>query len=139
MITIKRGKKHIKDIETKRWIIRHKENIKKAFSNYGKEITDELKRIIITGRRSGRVYIIKGVQHQASREGEPPANLTGKLADGFMYKAGMFRLSIYSKVKSNRGFNYPAYLEEDLNRPYFEITNKRNAYKLEKELYLHDL
>ena len=33
----------------------------------------------LTGARTGRIYIIGGITHQASAPGEPPASFTGKL------------------------------------------------------------
>lgn len=41
---------------------------------------------LTTGKRSGRVYSIKGRKHQASAAGEMPAKLSGTLAKSVKYR-----------------------------------------------------
>lgn len=45
----------------------------------GKELRELVKKAIIDGPKTGRIYIIKGRPHQASAPGEAPANLSGGL------------------------------------------------------------
>ena len=139
MIRQTRGKKYTEEIRTKQTIFNHNKNIILALHNYGAEITGDLKRVIETGSRSGRVYFRRGVAHQASAPGEPPASQTGKLSGSFGYKARKYELIVFSSAFANNGFPYPRYLEEDMNRPYWEVTHKKNAYKLQKELQDYDI
>jgi hypothetical protein len=145
MIKIVKGEKYLTELRTNKVVLLHRKNIKKAFHNYGSDITKELKRVIETGPRTGRVYIVKGIAHQASAPGEPPANQTGKLADSFNYKARMMELIVFSTAFSKEGAPYPRYLDEGTKkkkmkpRPYFNITNEQNAYKLERDLQNYDL
>lgn len=139
MIKLARGKKYVNEVATKQTIFKHNKNISNAFHNYGAEITRDLKKVIETGPRSGRVYFIRGFAHQASASGEPPASLSGRLANSFGYKARQYELLVFSDAVSPGGFNYPKYLEEELNRPYWEVTHKASAYKLQKELQDYDI
>jgi hypothetical protein len=139
MIKIVRGEKYLTQLETGKVAIMHRKHIKRSFHNYGREITVTLKNVIGTGSRSGRVYFIRGRSHQASAPGEPPASLSGRLENSFNYKARFTELLVYSNAFSQRGYNYPRRLEEDMNRPYWEVTHKNNAYKLERELQHYGL
>jgi HK97 gp10 family phage protein len=56
--------------------------IRNGFSFAGDEIVKEMKRLITTGSKTGRMY----GSHQASAPGESPANKTGKLAESGNYK-----------------------------------------------------
>jgi HK97 gp10 family phage protein len=49
-------------------------------------------RSIMSGGRSGRVYIRRGVTHQASAPGEPPASDTGRLANSIRTEYDATRL-----------------------------------------------
>ena len=60
--------------------------IRKGLHEVGQTVKRETKRLIRTGKRTGRVYIINGRRHQASARGEAPANLSGRLAKGVKYK-----------------------------------------------------
>lgn len=141
MIKIVSGKKHINDMADGKIGIKHLKKIKKAFANYGDEVTKELKRVVTTGSRSGRVYFIKGRAHTASAKGEPPASLTGRLGNSFEYKARMTELVVGSTAFSRKGYPYPKRLDdpERLDRPFFKVTNERMSYILEKDLQTYDL
>jgi hypothetical protein len=139
MLKVVKGKQYITEMTTGKLVIKHRKNIKKAFMNYGSDITKILKSVIETGKRSGRVYFIKGRAHTASAPGEAPANISGKLANSFIYKARMSELLVASTAFSTKGFPYPGYLEKELNRPFFEKTNKENSYILERDLQRYGL
>lgn len=60
--------------------------IRKGLNEVGQTVKRETKKLIRTGKRTGRVYIINGRRHQASAKGEAPANLSGALAKGVKFK-----------------------------------------------------
>lgn len=74
---------------------------------------EEAQRSIRTGSRSGRVYIRGGQAHQASAQGEAPANDTGTLADSIVIERP-------SKVRRRVvvGEPYGAILELRKGRPF---------------------
>lgn len=45
------------------------------------EVRNEMVRLIQSGPKTGRVYTRRGVSHQASAPGEPPATDTGRLVN----------------------------------------------------------
>ena len=58
----------------------HKVAIENGFYDLGKITQEYNRKLIINGPKTGRIYRINGRAHQASAPGEPPANLTGRLA-----------------------------------------------------------
>ena len=132
MIKILNGVKYTKEIETYDLLNKHKKHIRNCFAEYGKEIKDELFKVITTGNRTGRVYKYKGISYTASAPGEPPANRSGRLADSFRYTARQIELVVFSEL------DYSLFLEEGTvrmqPRPFFKKTNENNAYRLENSL-----
>lgn len=139
MIKIVKGEKYVTQFITNKVALMHRKHIKMALHNYGSDITETLKNVIGSGSRSGRVYFIRGRSHQASAPGEPPASLTGRLENSFNYKARFSELLVYSDALGKNGYNYPKHLEEEMNRPYWEVTHNNNAYKLQRELQNYGL
>ncbi len=134
-IKLIKGKEYVKEINSRQLINVHTDHIKKELKNYGTDITKELKRVVSTGTRTGRIYRIKGKSHQASAEGEAPAKLTGRLSNSFRYKSSSWKqLLVGSTAFSDKGFPYPKHLEENMNRPFWDVTNRDNAYKLHRNL-----
>lgn len=85
-----------------------------------KALTDIGNTLVKQGRANmdkisyGRVYIIGGKPHVASRVGDSPNNLTGNLKATIRYEiAG--RVLEYGS--GNRDINYAKYLEGNMNRP----------------------
>lgn len=84
----------------------------------------------LTGKRSGRIYIINGRAHQASAPGEPPASLTGALRQSITHTDVIWTGETASaEVGTNK--EYGARLEfggvdsrgvRILPRPYFSAT-----------------
>lgn len=142
-IRILKGADQFKKFYTGKVSEEHREKIKKIFKNGGSEVVKDLKRVIETGTRSGRTYKYKGVAYVASAPGEPPANRSGTLSGGFDYVSGSVQLTVFSEVVSEKGYNYPLALEEGTPggkikpRPYFDITCRSNAYKIQKDLQRH--
>ena len=132
MIRVIRGEQYLTELLSDRLLIRHNTNIRRAFFNYGRDIVGELKRVVTTGTRTGRTYMFRGRQHRASAPGEPPANRTGKLANSFNYRARPRELRVGAEAF------YAKWLDKGTKkmaaRPYFSITNRRNSYKLERDL-----
>lgn len=76
-------------------INRHGDFIKSAIRNGfefgGDQIVKEVKRLIMTGPKTGRMY----GSHQASAPGEPPANKTGRLVNSSSYKLrGSYQMEV---------------------------------------------
>lgn len=116
----------------------HRKHIEDCFKVHGKMVTAELKKVITTGTRTGRVYYRRGIAHQASAPGEAPASWTGRLANGFEYKAQRRSLVIGSTAFSDGNAPYPKYLDEGTSRmearPYFVSTIERLHGELTKDL-----
>ena len=134
-----RGEKFQTDIISGRILLLHRRHILDSFNEHGNDVVKELKRVTSTGSRTGRVYMVRGVAHRASAEGEPPAKLSGRLSSSFVYKARMQELVIGNTAFSKRGFPYPGYLEpgyfgRTLNRPFFAVTIRKLQPRLESEL-----
>ena len=129
-----KGQKYHKEIKTNKLIFFHKKKINNALLTHGKEVTKELRKVIRTGSRSGRVYFFRGNAYTASAPGEPPANRSGRLQRGFKYKNSRTQLIVYNTAKYDKGFNYPRHLEENMNRPYFINTIESLHYRLQKGL-----
>jgi len=132
MVRLVKGKKYINEILRDGLKHKHNRSIRNAFAEYGKDVTQELKKVIVTGTRSGRVYRFMGREHIASAPGEPPANRSGRLAGSFEYKARQNELVVYT------GVEYARYLEQGTSkmepRPYFVKTNEAESYKLYRSL-----
>lgn len=133
-VKIVKGEKNQLDFIVGKERIKHENNIKKSLKTHGNEVKKELKKVITTGSRSGRVYFYRGSKHIASAPGEAPANRSGRLANSFRYKASVHDLIIGSTAFSNKGFAYPAFLENNMNRPFWNVTHERLAYRLQKDL-----
>lgn len=70
---------------------------------------------------TGKVRTIRGKKHRASAKGERPAKLSGRLNRATKAKkTGNLKAEVTTVAKRN-GFDYPAHLEEKLDRP---IQNK---------------
>ena len=79
----------------------HQEAIEQGLFDAGVQVTREIRRLILSGPKTGRLYRIKGRRrrHRASAPGEPPANLTGRLRRGYDFQVhGFARMSIVNKV-----------------------------------------
>ncbi|WP_434779269.1 HK97-gp10 family putative phage morphogenesis protein [Neisseria sp. Ec49-e6-T10] len=76
-----------------------------GFRKSGKEITDNIKKELSTGARSGRLYIIRGMAHKASAPGQYPAKLSGKLVNSQNYRVANKTLLFGNSA------HYAAYLE----------------------------
>lgn len=84
----------------------------------------------LTGKRSGRIYIVNGRPHQASAPGEPPASMTGALRQSITHTDVIWSGETASgEVGTNKP--YGARLEfggvdsngvRILPRPYFSAT-----------------
>ena len=70
---------------------RHKRALYRAWHYVGDEVTVEIARILVTGKRTGKMYRYKGRPHQASAEGEPPAKRSGKLSKSIEYRVRHYK------------------------------------------------
>lgn len=61
----------------------HRQGIENGLYVVGDIVGTRVNQLIKTGPKTGRVYRIRGRDHQASAPGEAPANLTGKLAKSY--------------------------------------------------------
>jgi HK97 gp10 family phage protein len=70
------------------------------------EVASDIKRAIQRGPKTGRVYVRRGIEHQASAGGEAPATDTGTLVSSIVYrKTGPIEAEIESRLP------YASYLE----------------------------
>ncbi len=53
--------------------------IRRGLYEIGRENVKHTRKLIFNPPKTGHLYMIRGMLHQASAPGEPPANLTGKL------------------------------------------------------------
>jgi hypothetical protein len=70
----------------KKSLFNTKEGIRRGLLDVAPEIQREVRRLIFSPPKTGRLYVIGGKVHQASAPGEAPANLTGDLAQGVGYE-----------------------------------------------------
>jgi len=116
----------------------HDDNIRKALRKHGKEVKDELIKVVTTGPRTGRFYTYRGRKYQASARGEPPAKRSGRLSESFMYKSRPLELLIANTARSKHGAPYPLFLQDGTinmeRRPYFDETIERLESRLESML-----
>lgn len=134
----KKGKKYHDEIRLNRLTDKHRRHIRRELNSHGVEVTKELKNVVSTGSRSGRVYFYRGTPYRASAPGEPPAKRSGRLAEGFRHKARRMELVIGNTAFSKKGFPYPLALVEGTikmkPRPYFLVTIKRLHSRLRNNL-----
>lgn len=105
----KKSKQVLVDIKN---MNRHmKKGAKEAMHDIGKIVGDENKRVLTTGVRTGRVYIIKGVRHKASAPGEPAASRTGRL-----HKSYDYRVASWNTMRVGEQADYAKYLEDGTRR-----------------------
>ncbi len=64
-------------------------------------VANDAKRRVQRGPKSGRTYVRRGIAHQASAPGEPPATDTGKLAGSIVAAAS--GLTAYVEARSEYG------------------------------------
>lgn len=137
-MTAYKGQHYVDEIKFGKIVLFHMRKIKNAFNNHGKKVTVELKRVVSTGSRSGRVYSFRGKKYTASAPGEPPAKRSGNLARKFKYKVNLNEMKLGSEAFSKKGAPYPFFLEGGTKkmapRPWFIVTINRLKYRLQKEL-----
>ena len=87
----------------------------------GSETTKEQRRLITSGKKTGRVYNVningRRIRHQASAPGQPPANLSGNLQRNAYYKVkGWNQVIIGNDAVSKKNAPYPVFLEYGTSR-----------------------
>lgn len=98
--------------------------IKDALHEIGPEIVKETRRLIETGKKTGRVYRVNGRDHQASAPTESPADRTGSLAD-----SGDFKVRDFVQLEIGETEEYAGYLEDGTK-------NKDGSTKMEPRQHL---
>lgn len=88
-----------------------KKGAKEAMHDIGVIVGRENKRVLTTGVRTGRVYMIKGVAHKASAPGEPAASRTGRL-----HKSYDYRVASWNTMRVGEEAPYAGYLENGTRR-----------------------
>lgn len=79
------------------------QGIRKSLSKFGTLLRDETKSLIINPPKTGKIYRIKGANHQASKTGEAPANQSGKLVKSIGYRTlSIDRLELGSSAKRSK-------------------------------------
>ena len=85
---------------------KHRTSIEQALYEIGKIVGNETDRLITTGTRTGRIYRFRGLRHQASAFGEPPATRSGRLARSYDY-----RVHGWHKMTVGEEADYAGFLE----------------------------
>lgn len=85
----------------------HEQHIRAQLFVTGNEVVREVRRLIGTGSRSGRIYTYRGRPHQASAPGEPPAKRSGRLLGSSSYVVRGSR-----QMEVGESVEYALYLEE---------------------------
>lgn len=98
-----------------------------AFKEVGRGLVGQARRNM-NKKSFGRVYIIGGKKHIASKYGDPPNNMTGALRDSIGYKVNFRELEFGSGSNS---VMYSKYLEnkEGLNRPNIKKSVFQRTYE----------
>lgn len=114
---------------------KHEDNIRGALKTHGKDVKDELRKVIATSVGNGVHYA--GLPNRSSSRDNPPVSQSGQLENMFYYKTSPLLLRIGNKA-NNKGAPYPTFLEEGTKkmgaRPYFENTIVSMHYQLQKDL-----
>lgn len=76
-------------------IHRHQQGIENALYVIGDIVGNRTSQLLKQGPKTGRIYRIRGRDHQASAPGEAPATLTGKTEKSFNYNVhGPFSMEL---------------------------------------------
>lgn len=138
-VFINKGTKYIEEIHNLKILKKHTTNILQSFQETGELTTEDLRKKIYTGSRTGRVYNFRGQKHIASAPGEPPANRSGRLLNSFKYIRTALMLKIGSEAFSDDKAPYPFFLEVGTSkmkpRQYFIPTIEQRAEDLRNKLY----
>lgn len=75
--------------------LKHQDGIETALYTIGEDVGLRVKQLLTQGPKTGRVYRIRGVDHQASAPGEAPASRTGRLVRSFNYNVhGFYQMEV---------------------------------------------
>jgi len=106
-----------------------KKKIRNALYEVGQENIQYV-RDLMAEKKHGRIYIIRGIEHQASAPGEAPAIRSGRLARSLFYNVRGHR-----HVEIGANTRYAGFLEKGTDkmepRPYLRraaADNQRNNY-----------
>lgn len=136
------GKQYHRDIVMNYALRKHNKHIADSLKDHGDKVVKKLEHVLSTGTRTGRIYRYNKLPHQASAPGEPPAKMSGLLAESNSFWVKKYRLGIGNKARSKKGAPYPKYLEEGTKkkvgpmkpRPYWISTIESLHDELYKEL-----
>lgn len=119
----KQSEKHTKELLISEFRVRT--GIRKSLYDIGKDAARMAEMSINNNGKSGLLYIINGLPHQASAPGEAPANMSGKLKRSMNYA-----VHGYDEVEFGAGKEapYAAYLESGSSniepRPFLSKVHK---------------
>lgn len=105
-------------------------SIERTMNLVAQSTAQRAKQRIRTGNRSGRVYQLDGKTHQASAPGEPPANLSGRLATSITFTKMTNRPGSYATAGSDLAY------AETLEFGGFSTFNGRDVYVEERPFLL---
>lgn len=133
-----------------------KQALRNASKVIGKDVKKEMKKLITTGARSGRLYRIhqtikrtnrstgdvtymrRGRWHQASAPGEPPAKLTGRLSRSIHYRTSYQGIRFIIKAPYANRLEHGPKGRPSEARPFVSRTinmlRRRNIRTLERHL-----
>ena len=94
------------------------------------EFKTYLKQNIINSKPSGRTYNRRGRIHQASARGQRPAIDTGTLLNSINATLISNTEAEISVTAQDRGFSYPGFLQDELNRPTINANDQVKAQQI---------
>jgi hypothetical protein len=121
-------------------LAKHKDNIRDSLRRHGKEVKDELRKVIETSVGKGIKYA--SLPNRSSAPGDAPVSQSGRVASSFKYISRPMELVIGNEAKSDDGDPYPAFLEGGTSnmepRPYFIDNIERLHGRLQEDLQNYD-
>lgn len=125
-------------IEAGRQIMLHRQGIEQAFFEIGQESVREVRTLIRSGERTGRIYRFRGRPHRASAPGEVPASRSGRLLRSSDYK-----VSGWYQMRFGETVEYAKFLEEGTRnmapRPHLLVAVNNQARSTQKALLEYGL
>ncbi len=106
---------------------RTQRQLNRALHQVGSEYMDHTKNLMAE-KKTGRIYNIRGIEHQASAPGEAPAILSGTLQRSIFYNARGHLQLVYGATAP-----YAAYLEDGTTIMEARPSLKRTIHEKRKE------
>ena len=103
-------------------------NIEAALKGGAMLVANDAKRALQAGPKSGVVYRRRGIEHQASAPGEPPATDTGRLVGSIVADGEGLNAYVEARTKYARWLEYGT--KHMAARPFFHPALERNRARI---------